>query len=119
MKKILVVEDSSFQRKMITGLIKELGHDFETATNGLEGFHKIQEGEYDLVMSDLLMPELDGMGMIKKVKDELTYNGPFLVFTADIQKPVVSEIKDLGVEHFLNKPLEEDVFKAKLAEIFG
>lgn len=119
MSKVLVVEDSSFQRKSILKVLDEVGLEYETANNGLEAFERLQKvHDFDFVMSDLLMPELDGIGLVKKLK-EIDFNKPIIVLTANIQKPVINELKELGVNQILNKPFEVDELKDCISNILG
>lgn len=107
MPRILVVEDSKFQHKAIVRLLKN--HDFETdsAFNGKEGLEKVKESEFDLIMSDILMPEMDGLEMIKCLRDE-GFTKPVVILSSDIQDSVKAQATELGVHTFINKPLKEN-----------
>lgn len=110
MAAILVVEDSSFQRKAIISLLESKGYEVYGAKNGLEALDQLDNINPDLIMTDLLMPEVDGLELMKRTQSK---NIPFLVFTADIQKSVKDECISLGAKAFVNKPLDKD----KLGEV--
>lgn len=116
MAKILVVEDSKFQMKQIIKTLEALGYETIYASNGKEGLEKVKSENPDLVMTDLLMPELDGIGFIKQLKED-AFDKPIVVLSADVQKPVREECISLGVTEFLNKPLDKDLVKEKLTAI--
>ena len=117
MNKVLVVEDSSFQRKAIVKVLHDMGLDHDVAVNGLDGLEKINsDSVYSFILTDLLMPELDGIGLIKKLNEQ-EYSKPIIVLTADIQKPVIDELKQLGVKKIIHKPFEEEDLKSILGEV--
>lgn len=109
MAKILVVEDSSFQRKAILKTLEKMHIEYDWAENGERGHDLAVKNSYDLILTDLLMPKLDGTEMIKQLRDEKCLT-PILALTANIQRPVVEELKLLGVIDIIHKPFDEDAF---------
>ena len=94
--KILVVDDSIFTQTIISNLLKKFSPsiDISTASDGIEGFEKYKTIMPDYVFVDLLMPKLNGIELIKKIKN---YNrsANIFVITADIQKSIRQEIEAL------------------------
>jgi twitching motility two-component system response regulator PilH len=104
-KKILIVDDSKFQRNQVLKTLVAASFEVDQASNGKEALTKIQAQSYDLLISDLLMPELDGIGLLKQLQ-ALQIKTPVIVVTADIQEPVKQECLTLGAKAFLNKPFD-------------
>ncbi len=103
MSKILIVDDSIFTRSMLKKLVKEMGHETIEATNGREGLDAIGIEEPDVVITDLLMPEMDGIGLLEAVKEK-KIDIPIVVLSANIQDTVREQCLELGATEFFNKP---------------
>ena len=106
-KTILIVEDSTYQRKIIGEQLNSIGVPYLQATNGMDALEVINANHVDLILTDLLMPKMGGVEFIKKLK-ELNKNIPIIVITADIQNEVKKECADLGVSYYLPKPINTD-----------
>jgi CheY-like chemotaxis protein len=103
MPKILVVDDSLFARMNICDMLKDAGYECLQAQNGREGLELAVTAGPDCVLSDLLMPELDGIGLLKALRDQgLTV--PVIVLSADIQETKRAQCVSLGTAGFLSKP---------------
>lgn len=70
-QKILVVEDEEFLRRLYVDLLKEEGYEVDSAQDGEEGYQKISQGAYDLILLDYLLPKMDGIKILNKLKSEL------------------------------------------------
>ena len=107
--KILIIDDSSF---ILTTVFKALSNEFsdaqiEKASNGMEGFSKYQSFKPDVIVSDLLMPEMTGQEMISKIR-ETDKETKIFVVSADIQAATKNEVIDYGISGFINKPLQSE-----------
>jgi len=69
-KKILLVEDSVFMQKLVKGYLEEASYDVKTANNGKDALEWLNCTDFDLLVSDISMPEMDGITLIKKVRNE-------------------------------------------------
>ncbi|OGK17164.1 hypothetical protein A2774_02070 [Candidatus Roizmanbacteria bacterium RIFCSPHIGHO2_01_FULL_39_12c] len=69
-KRILLVEDEPLLQKLYSDLLKTEGMNFELATGGNSAYEKMKSGGYDLVLLDLLLPELSGVEVIKKLQSD-------------------------------------------------
>lgn len=103
MSRILVVDDSVFARFNICNILKKAGHEIAEAANGQEALAMIGSFQPDCVFSDLLMPELDGVGFLAAI-NERRLRLPVVVLTADIQESKKQQCFDLGAAAFLSKP---------------
>jgi CheY-like chemotaxis protein len=104
MAKILLVDDSKFQRKTMSKLLTELGHQVAEAENGEMGLKMVDTVHPDLIITDLLMPVLDGIGLLRGLKKS-GCKTPALVVSADIQESTRKECLQMGASAFLTKPV--------------
>jgi putative two-component system response regulator len=105
--KILLVDDEASNRKMMAGLMEHYGYIYETAENGIEALTKCGDFQPDLVLMDILMPGLDGLEAIKRLKNNpATKNIPVVLVTALDDRE--SRIKGLeaGASDYLSKPID-------------
>jgi twitching motility two-component system response regulator PilH len=107
MATILVIEDSSFQRKIIAKVLTEQGYTVVMADNGRSGIQKIEEIKPDCVITDLLMPEFDGFQVLEELQAKKV-TIPVIVLTSDIQKTTENRCKALGAAAVINKPVNQD-----------
>lgn len=103
MKRILVVDDSTFQRNMVTKMVSGAGYEAQTAQNGRECLESLEREWFDLVLLDLNMPEMDGLQVLEHMTDK-ELQVPMIVLTADIQESTRKRCMDLGAVAVLNKP---------------
>ena len=106
--KILIIDDSGFQRKLISDILKEEGYIVITSADGNSGFATALEESPDLILCDLLMPELDGYDFLKKIRDH-GLEIPIMVLTSDIQNTTRQYCLDLGAITVLNKPVKNTI----------
>jgi CheY-like chemotaxis protein len=103
---ILVADDSKVARMHICSILSSHGYDTIQAENGLEAFKLIMSKKPDAVILDILMPEMDGIMLLKKL-NALHIKIPSIVISADIQDDVQKECFELGIAAFLHKPFQE------------
>lgn len=109
MATILTVEDSSFQRKRIAQVLKEAGHEVLQASHGKEGLEMAEKHSPDCILTDITMPEMDGIEFLKALKDRGSQI-PVMVYTSDTQNKMRLRCLELGASQFLNKPKMGDEF---------
>ncbi len=105
--KILICDDSLFIRKRLSSIISELNFEISEAKDGAEALDLIQKEKFDLILLDLLMPNITG----KEVLEFLYNNGikvPIIILSADIQDTTLAYCKEKGASAFLNKPPKQD-----------
>lgn len=119
-KKILIVDDSPTARAMHSDFFSELGFKISEAENGSEALKKAQKELPDIVLSDVLMPILDGFGLcIELKKNNLTADIPVILLSGTyVQKEDRDFGMAIGAYAYLQKPLPKDRIKAILANIF-
>ncbi|MFC1744991.1 chemotaxis protein CheW [Candidatus Riflebacteria bacterium] len=118
-KKILLVEDNKFFRKLVTGYFQAEGFEVSLAKNGLEGLKKMKEEKVDLVVSDIDMPIMDGWNFIKKVKGTQQWrNIPAIALTASNLKSNRNRASESGFDHYFLKDQKAQLLNT-VKEIFA
>lgn len=101
-KKVLLVENEDVFIDMFGKRLRDEGYEVEIAINGNEGFSKAAAGTYDLIITDMIMPGLDGKGLIKRLKnDDQTKNIPIFLFSASVGNDVLDGIRRDGIRCFM------------------
>lgn len=117
MKKILIVDDSLFQRRIMSAPLKAHGFEVHEAVNGKEGLEKIIEIRPDLILLDILMPEKDGIQVLTEL--QMSRNKiPIIMLTSDVQDSTRNECLSLGAQAFLNKPVKSEDLLPVINSIF-
>ncbi len=110
--KILIVDDSFLTRSMLKKFLNENGYDTIEATDGRQALEKIETEKPECIITDLLMPNMDGISFLRELKEK-NISVPVIVFTANIQKKVIDECKGLGAKAFFHKPPKLDNYSEK------
>lgn len=114
---LLVVDDNHDMRRYIRSLLKN-EYKLLEAENGVEAMKIIEKHQVDLIVSDLLMPEMDGLELSKRVKENLaTSHIPFLILTAVHSEENEKKCYSIGVDEYLCKPFDADIFKYRIRNI--
>lgn len=116
MKKIIIADDSFFQRKTLSDIIAEVGYEAETVSSGEELLEKLNE-THDCIFLDLLMQGMSGIEVLKELQKRQNVP-PVVVITADIQKTRREESLELGATAFMNKVVSKDELVSILDGIF-
>lgn len=108
MKKILVIEDNQEMRENIEEILELAHYKVNTADNGKKGVEIAKQDPPDLIICDIMMPELDGYGVLYMLgKDPVTAGTPFIFLTAKAEKDDFRKGMSLGADDYLTKPFEE------------
>lgn len=110
MKKILVVDDSATNNILLSAVLDSTGYQFEVAKNALEAFRFLEFSKFDMVLLDLLMPEINGFDFLKTIRaDESTKNLPVIVVSAATDIENKRKALELGANSFINKPIDIEI----------
>lgn len=117
--KILSVDDKSENLYMLEALLRGHGHEVDSASDGHRALQLADCGGYDLIISDILMPRMDGFQLCRELKkDERLRNIPFIFYTATYTDPRDAAFAlSLGADRFLVKPLEPEIFIKTIEEV--
>ncbi|MBR3891777.1 MAG: response regulator transcription factor [Bacilli bacterium] len=109
---ILIVEDDKDLNFLATSYLKEAGYNIVSCFNGLEAYNKFSSERFDLIISDIMMPELDGYELAKKIR-EVNEIIPIIFMSARDDKPSKQLGYKIGVDDYITKPFDFDelVFK--------
>lgn len=109
MKKVLIIEDNKLLRENSAELL-ELEHFMVLkACNGQEGLEMALKENPDLIICDIMMPEINGFDLIKLLKQETSLkNIPFIFFTASAEKSEIKKGLDAGANDYIVKPFDAD-----------
>lgn len=117
-KKILVVDDEPDLVRVISDRLEAKGFNIVTAFDGKEGLDKAYSEKPDLIILDLMMPEMSGYDVCRKLKiDDNFKNIPILILTAKFEPNDIEFGKEMGADAYLTKPLELDVLLDKVNEL--
>ena len=109
MKKILIIEDNPDVRENLEEILELSGFDTETAENGMVGVQKALANPPDLILCDIMMPELDGFGTLNILsKRPATADVPFIFLTARSEKEDFRRGMNLGADDYITKPFYKD-----------
>lgn len=107
MKKLLVVEDDTSSKILLRRILQEAGYQVDSVYNGVEALDKLKQESYDAVLTDWMMPELDGIGLIKKIRSTLVNQPAIIVVTALSSHDAKIEALNSGADDFIAKPVQK------------
>jgi len=113
---ILIAEDDMLSRKLLATNLKEMGHTVDNARDGMEAWEMFDRSPYRIVVSDWLMPELNGLDLCERIRARKnTHYTYFILLTANVSDVKnYYEAMDRGVDDFLSKPLDRQDLAIRL-----
>lgn len=119
-KKILVVDDNKLNIKVARRTLQDFNFIIDEASNGLECIEKIESGNnYDLILMDIMMPEMSGTTALAKLKENPNFKTPVIALTADAISGAKEKYISEGFVDYIAKPFSKDQIKEKLDLIFN
>lgn len=115
MPTVLIVDDSKFSRSRAAAALTPLGFDVVEAGNGQEGLQAYDQHVPDVILTDLLMPTLDGFGFLRGLRERSSQT-PVIVLSADVQSSSRAMCQELGVQGFINKPFHAHELAEKVRQ---
>ncbi len=114
---VLVAEDHPVNRKFVGLILEKLGHHATFAENGLEAWQAASEGDYDIVLMDLHMPEMDGLEATQRIRALPGRRGlvPIVALTADVMNEARDRARDAGMNAYLSKPVQKQQLQEVMA----
>ncbi len=119
MSRMLIIDDDPVIRKMGQAYFTAKGHNVITAKDGKEGVERFAHGEYDIVITDLMMPNVHGFKVIDYIKlSPKGKNTPVILLTADIKEPELDAYDRKAFEDdYVAKPFDIPVLEAKVKHV--
>ncbi|NPU94093.1 MAG: response regulator [Gammaproteobacteria bacterium] len=120
MTKILAVDDSASMRQMVSFTLQGAGYEVVEACDGQEALNKAKQGQVDLVLSDVNMPVMDGIALIKNLRSLPNYKfTPILMLTTESAADKKSEGKAAGATGWIVKPFNPDQLLNTIKKVLG
>jgi len=120
MARILVVDDSASMRQMVAFTLKGAGHNVVEATDGVEALAQAKSGSFDLVITDVNMPNMDGITLTKELRSLPNYRfTPILTLTTESSAEKKMAGKQAGATGWLVKPFNPDQLLATAKKVLG
>ncbi len=120
-KKILVVDDNKNDRMLLRELLSTNNYDVSEAYNGIEALKYVRTSKPDIIISDIMMPEMDGFTLLRELKkNSFSMDIPFVFYTANYVSEKDSELASkLGASRFIVKPAELNDLLGEIESVIG
>lgn len=105
--KVLVVEDIALNQLLMKTLLDDFGFELDIAENGKIAIEKLQEKDFDIILMDLQMPEMNGFEATKYIRNTMHSTIPIIALTADVTTVDVDKCKAVGMNDYIAKPVDE------------
>ena len=120
MAQILIVDDSASMRNMVVTTLKSAGHQVVDAADGQAGLNKAKTGQFDAVVTDLNMPVMDGIELVRNLRGLTAYKyTPILLLTTESSMDKKAAGKEAGATGWLVKPFNPDKLISTVARVLG
>ena len=113
MPRILTIDDSRAIRMIVSKQVTAMGFEVDEAEDGEVGLARVEDLDYDLILLDVTMPNLDGPGMLAKLRESGNQT-PVLMLTSESKRSIVAGLVQLGIEGYILKPFKADDLRAKI-----
>ncbi len=118
-KEILIVDDSKINLKVAETLMKPYNFNIETALSGLEAIEKINNKKYDLIFMDIMMPNLNGVETLYKLRENEDFTTPVVALTADAIEGTDEKYLNVGFNSYLSKPIDRKLLNKVINKYLG
>lgn len=115
--RVLVVEDIALNQLLMKTLLDEFGFERDIASNGKIAIEKLEANNYDIILMDLQMPEMNGFEATEFIRNEMKSNIPIIALTADVTTVDLAKCKAVGMNDYIAKPVDERVLYSKIMEL--
>jgi two-component system CheB/CheR fusion protein len=112
--KVLVAEDIPLNQLLIRIILEEFGFQCDIAENGKVAIKKLKENSYDIVLMDILMPEMNGFEATDYIRNTMNSKIPIIALTADVTTVDVQKSKNVGMNDYISKPIDEKLLYDKI-----
>ncbi len=119
-KRILLVDDDRLNNRILKRLLNIYDIELDTCERGIECIDKINNGEhYDLILMDIMMPDMNGIDTLKKLKSNKNFNTKVIALTADALSTSKNKYIKAGFTDYIPKPFKKEELEQKLKELLG
>lgn len=115
--KALVADDVPMIRKLVEFHLKQVGFEISNAADGAEALTLAENSKFDLILLDIMMPEMDGLEVLRRIRTGTVNKGtPVIIMTAYGDSANVKKAVEYGANDFIVKPVEQVSFRKKIIE---
>jgi len=112
---VLIAEDDALTRRMLEASLTKWGYNCQSARNGIEAWDYYEKGEYDLLITDWIMPGMNGVELCRKIRAHMTSNYTYIILLTSLDsRDNVTQGFEVGVDDYIGKPFEPVELKARL-----
>lgn len=117
--RILIVEDDEMMLSLLQFKLQREGFDTSIVSDGKEAIEKIKENAPDLIITDIMMPFVNGMELTAKVRNELNLTTPIIVISSAGQEDMVMQAFKLGADNFITKPFSPNELSMRVKKLLN
>ena len=117
--RILLAEDNKINQKFAVAILEKAGHSIDVVENGLQAVDAVRRNEYDVLLMDIQMPELDGIGATRQIRalPEPKCDIPIIALTANAMTGAEKQYLEAGMDAYVSKPIQPAELFTKLADV--
>ncbi|MBC7607792.1 MAG: response regulator, partial [Burkholderiales bacterium] len=112
--KVLIVEDIALNQLLMKTILIDFGFEFDFADNGKIAIEKLQQNNYDIILMDLQMPEMNGFEATEYIRNTMNSKIPIIALTADVTTVDVEKCKAVRMNDYISKPIDEKLLYNKI-----
>ena len=117
--KILVAEDVVLNQLLIKIILGDFNFEVDVADNGKIAIEKLKTNQYDLILMDLHMPEMNGLDATKYIREEMKSQIPIIALTADVTQTDIDKCLAVGMHDYISKPIDETLLYEKIVKVLN
>ena len=117
--KVLAIDDQQLILMSVKKRLTEIGYDVEVANNGEKGIELFDSLEPDLVLVDINMPGMSGLGVVQHIRQTKKSQTPIIIMSGNTDEKVIVDGFDLGIDDYMKKPVSLDEMSARIKRIIG
>lgn len=119
-KSILLVDDSRAVRQLVKFMIsRHIDSDIQEAGDGVEAVAKLKDQNFDLVITDINMPNMNGLSLVKKARDEMDLDVPIIIVTTMGKEQDRDTGLNLGANSYVTKPIQAPELLREITKLLG
>jgi two-component system chemotaxis response regulator CheY len=119
-KKVMTVDDSASVRQMVSFTLRDAGYDVVEAVDGIDALDKLNGDPVDMVIADINMPNLDGIELVRKVREDQSRKFiPIILLTTEAQMEKREEGKAAGATGWIVKPFKPEQLVSTVKKVIG
>jgi len=115
--RVLIVEDEVINQKVISSILKADGYEVEVAPDGIVALMQIAKGKFDVILSDIAMPNFDGYQMLEYIREK-NINIPVIFLSGHTSPEDEARGLSLGAADYIRKPIDRNLLLARIQRVF-